>query len=71
MTLPNFPKGYFNIGGRDFEWVYRNRKEYVDFTVNEMQKPTGLFRKWQEYCKKQIKLKHGHTGRPKNGATPP
>ena len=50
-----WPEGFCDIGGRTFEWVFKNRNEFVDFTVSEMKQATGLFRKWQNYCvNKQI-----------------
>ena len=40
-----------DIGGMLFSDVYKNKTEFVDFTLNEMDKPTGLFTKWRDYCK--------------------
>lgn len=45
-----FPKGFFDIGQQTFEWVFKNREEFVQFTIHEMLKPTGLYRDWKEYC---------------------
>ena len=44
------------IGEKTFEWVYKNRKEFVDFTLMEMENPSGLFKKWQLYCQHQKKM---------------
>ena len=41
------------IGGRKFSWVFRYRKEFVEFTLNSMDNPTGLFKRWKLYCLKQ------------------
>ena len=51
-----FPEGFMCIGEKTFEWVYVNRKEFVEFTVNQMEKPTGLFLKWKRYCKERLKI---------------
>ncbi len=53
-----FPENFMCIGERTFLWVFENRKEFVDFTVNEMDAPTGLFLKWQKYCKERLKISH-------------
>ena len=45
-----FPAKFFNIGERSFEWVWANKKEFVEFTVNKMSQTTGLFKEWQTYC---------------------
>ena len=47
---PRFPVGFQNIGGKSFAWVYENKKDFVDFTVNEMKGCTGLFAQWRDYC---------------------
>jgi len=51
-----FPANFMCIGEKTFEWVYVNRKVFVEFTVNEMEKPTGLFKKWKRYCKERLKI---------------
>ena len=51
-----FPENFMCIGCKTFEWVYVHRPEFVEFTVNEMNKPTGLFLKWQKYCKERLKV---------------
>ena len=45
-----FPEGFMCIGGKSFEWVYENRAEFVDFTINEMENPTKMFLTWYNYC---------------------
>ena len=45
----------FGLNGKTFQWVYENKKDWVNFTLTEMKKPLGLFKVWQEYCKR----KHG------------
>lgn len=57
-----FPKGFMNIGEKSFEWVYLNKKEFVDFTLHDMCNPTGLFRDWKYYCEKINKQDHGTPG---------
>ena len=54
-----FPTGYMDIGNKSFEWVFENKKEFVDFTLNDMCNPTGLFKQWQDYCRKISKKDHG------------
>ena len=48
-----WPEGFMCIGGRSFEWVYANRAEFVKFTVDKMDSPSGLFKQWKDYCLKQ------------------
>ena len=50
-----FPKNFCNIGGKSFEWVFENKEEFVKHTLDDMQKPTGLFREWYNYCKERMK----------------
>ena len=45
----------FGLLGKTFQWVYTNKKEFVDFTLTEMGSPTGLFKVWKEYCQKKNK----------------
>ena len=56
MEKLTFPANFMCIGGKHFRWVFANRKEFVDFTLNEMNNPKGLFAKWQKFCKEQIKF---------------
>ena len=58
-----WPAGFYDIGDRSFKWVFDNRKEFVDFTLTEMEVPSGLFLKWQDYCKQQI-INDKATGQP-------
>lgn len=46
-----WPEGFMDIGGQTFAVVYKKKKEFVDFTLTEMDNPTGLFEKWKNYCK--------------------
>ena len=46
-----FPKNFFDIGEMTFEEVFKNKPDYVQFTINEMKNCTGLFLEWQEYCR--------------------
>ena len=50
-----FPKDFCDISDRSFGWVYINKPDFVDHTLNEMQNPTGLFKKWFDYCKARVK----------------
>ena len=51
-----WPENFMDISLKPFRWVFEHRKEFVEFTVNEMTQPTGLFKKWQDYCTMRIKL---------------
>ena len=50
-----FPEGFMCIGGMTFAWVFDNRKEFVEFTLEKMTKTSGLFLEWQNYCREQVK----------------
>ena len=50
-----FPKNFCNVGGKSFDWVFDNKKGFVEHTVTEMTNPTGLFLEWQNYYKSRIK----------------
>ena len=50
LGLLEWPKNFMNIGGKTFEWTFVHKKEFVDFCLREMGSPTGLFKKFQEYC---------------------
>ena len=39
------------ISGLTFNEVFENNKEFVNFTVNNMSKGTGIFKFWIEYIK--------------------
>ena len=45
-----WPDGFMDIGGKSFEWVYTNKKVFVEFCLTDMENPTGMFKKFQEYC---------------------
>ena len=44
-----WPAEFPDIGGKTFVWVLNNRKEWCDFTLNEMSTPSGFFLKWKTY----------------------
>jgi hypothetical protein len=50
----------FGLRGKSFLWVFTNRKEFVDFTLTDMKKPTGLFLVWKEYCQEKGKRHAKH-----------
>ena len=39
-----------SMRGKTFGWTWENKKEWVDFTLTDMTKPTGIFEVWQKYC---------------------
>ena len=45
-----FPVDFYDIGLRTFGWVYENKPEFVNFTLNKMSQTTGLYKVWQNYC---------------------
>ena len=48
-----WPPGFADIGTKTFAWVAKNRPEWVDFTLNEMHEPTGLFLLWKTFLLKR------------------
>lgn len=53
--MKRFPKDFMCIGDRSFDWVYENRKEFVDFTLTEMKNAKGFFKDFQQFCKAKLK----------------
>ena len=49
MEQTKWPEGFADIGGKTFDWVREHKHEWVDFTLNEMDSPSGLFLKWKTY----------------------
>ena len=58
-----FPTGFFNVGGKRFDWVFQNKPRYVEFTQNKMKNCTGFFATWKRYCenKRSTKLNGGRS----------
>lgn len=50
-----WPTGFCDIGDLTFEQVFNTKKEFVDFTINDMEKPKGMFKKWKIYCLERSK----------------
>ena len=50
-----FPPSFPDCGNKSFYWVFVNRKEFVDFTIHEMESPTGFFKRWKDYLIRKIK----------------
>ena len=50
-----FPQDFFNIGGKTFEWVFQHKKDWVSFTLQDMEKTSGFFKIWQNYVKRKSK----------------
>ena len=48
-----WPSGFADIGDQTFAWVAENRPEWVDFTLHEMDEPSGLFLLWKTYLLKR------------------
>ena len=54
VILPeNFPD--LRCRGKPFIWLFENRKEFVNFCVDEMKEPSGLFKILQDYFCRKIK----------------
>ena len=54
-----FPK-IFGLGGTSFEYVFTTNKEFVDFTLTNMDSATGIFKVWKNYVLKKVnKQKNG------------
>ena len=63
--LLTFPENFMCIGLKTFKFVFEHRKEWVDFTLTDMENPKGLFLKWKQYC--QHKLNKNESS-PKNNS---
>ena len=50
LDIKIFPIGFFDIGGKRFDWVLENKPVFVDFTRTEMKKCTGFWAIWKKYC---------------------
>jgi len=50
-----FPDDFGELAGLTFEQAYEIKKQFVDFTLNEMQNPTGLWKAWHDFCSQKIK----------------
>ena len=48
-----FPENFFDIGGKTFEWVFAHKKDWVSFTLTDMEKTSGFFKVWQDYVKRK------------------
>ena len=53
LTL--FPDEFPDVGGKTFLYTFENRKEWVEFTLKEMNNPTKLFLVWKLYCLRKSK----------------
>ena len=53
LTL--FPVGFFDIGGRTFDWVFANKKEFREYVL-EIKKTTGLWKAFQDYVLMRLAL---------------
>ena len=48
-----WPAGFCNIGGWSFDRVFKEKHDFVNFTVTCMESPTGIFKEWKEFCLKR------------------
>ena len=44
----------FGLGGKSFLEVFNTKKEWVNFTMTEMDTPSGIFEVWHDYCSKKL-----------------
>ncbi len=44
----------FGLKGKSFLEVFTTKKEFVDFTANEMNECTGIFKVWQKYVHSKL-----------------
>ena len=54
-----FPPFFPDIGGWDFERVWKERQEWCQFALR-WKSATGLFKEFQMFCKSKIKRKNGN-----------
>ena len=50
-----WPENFLDVGGQSFEWVYKNRAVFVEFTREKMENPSGMFLKWRNYVHEKDK----------------
>ena len=62
MSEKTWPENFCDIGGKSFEWVFINKKDFVDFCVTEMENPTGMFQAFQKYCLHMLKIEKQNKG---------
>ena len=43
-----FPIGFFDIGGKTFEWVFENKTEFREHIL-QIREATGLWKAFQDY----------------------
>ena len=53
MDETKWPPGFADIGNQTFVWVAEHKPEWVDFTLNEMNDPSGLFLLWKTFLLKR------------------
>ena len=53
--METWPKGFMDIGGLTFDEVYERKKEFVEFTLNSMTKCSGMFKRFQDFCREKEK----------------
>ena len=53
--INKFPDDFGELASLTFEEAFESKKEFVDFTLNEMQNPSGLWKHWHDFCTRKIK----------------
>ena len=54
MDSETFPENFPDIGSWCFQRVWDERREFCKFSL-DWSHPSGLFEKFQKYCKQKIK----------------
>ncbi len=58
MDNTTFPD-LFGLKDKTFLEIFNTKKEFVDFTANEMNDCTGIFKVWQIYVLSKLKTHNG------------
>ena len=53
--MSRWPEGFCNIGGWSFQRVFDEKKDFVEFTMTCMEKPSGMFAEWKAFCELKTK----------------
>ena len=64
-----FPNDFGDLAGLTFETVFEFKKEFVDFTLNEMETPTKLWLAWKIFCQKKTEDEPGESTSRKTSET--
>ena len=54
MESDTFPENFPDVGSWEFKRVWAERREFCKFSL-DWSNPTGIFEKFQKFCKQKIK----------------